>query len=177
MDHTCFIGHWSKGTDGNGSKVRTILFDYRKAFDLIDHCILIDKLCMLDMPKSIIIWIIDFLSNRFQRIKLEQGCFSEWGSVPSGVSQGTKLGPWLFILMINELVVDDTNLWKYVDDTTVSEIDTKGEVGNAQRYADRVVQWSINNGVQLNTDKCKELRISFAKNQQEFVPISVNDKN
>ena len=36
------------------------------------------------------------------------------------------------------------------------------------------MQWSINNRVQLNTDKCKELRISCAKNQQEFVPISVN---
>ena len=53
----------------------------------------------------------------------------------------------------------------------------KGKVSNAQLYADRVVQWSINNRVQLNTDKCKELRISFAKNKQEFVPISVNGED
>ena len=86
-----------------GATVRTMLFDYRKAFDFIDHSILIDKLCKLDIPRSVVNWIIDFLSDRFQRIKLAEGCFSEWGPVPSGVPQGTKLGLWLFVLMINDL--------------------------------------------------------------------------
>jgi len=45
---------WSKGTDGNGATIRTILFDYRKAFDLIGHSILIKALCKLNVPKSII---------------------------------------------------------------------------------------------------------------------------
>ena len=58
---------WIEGTDGNGSTIRTILFDCRKAFDLIDHRILVRKLRSLDLPVSIINWIIDFLSNRFQR--------------------------------------------------------------------------------------------------------------
>ena len=35
--------------------------------------------------------------------------------------QGTKLGPWLFLIMINDLVVKNARLWKYVDDTTTSE--------------------------------------------------------
>jgi len=45
---------WAKETDVNGATVRTILFDYRKAFDLIDHKILPDKLCKLVLPTSII---------------------------------------------------------------------------------------------------------------------------
>ena len=65
---------WSKGTDGNSATIRTVLFDCLKAFDVIDHySILIRKLCMLDVPNSIVNWIIDFLSNRSQRIKLGEG--------------------------------------------------------------------------------------------------------
>ena len=101
------LHNWSKKTDGNGTSVRAILFDFKKAFDLIDHRILVEKLCRLNLPTIIINWIIDFLSNRSQRIKLSEGCYSEWGSLPSRVLQGTKLGRWLFLVLINDLYVDD----------------------------------------------------------------------
>ena len=45
--------HWSQATDGTGAAVRVVLFDYRKAFDLIDHTILVAKINGLDMPRSI----------------------------------------------------------------------------------------------------------------------------
>ena len=58
--------------------------------------------------------------------------------------QGTKLGPWLFLIMTNDLVLKNARLWKYVDDTKISETVAKGEliISNAQRTKDRVVQWS-----------------------------------
>ena len=61
------LNHLYLGTDGNGLTVRTILFEYRKAFDFIDHEIPINKVCRLNIPWSIINWITDFLSNRIQR--------------------------------------------------------------------------------------------------------------
>ena len=75
----------TQGTDGNGAPIRTLLYDYKKAFDLIDHSILVRKLCALSIPPSIINWIIDFLLCRSQRIKLTEGYVSEWSTVPSGV--------------------------------------------------------------------------------------------
>ena len=52
-----------------------------------------------------------------------------------------------------------------MDDTTVSEVVVKGREIHVQAIADSVIEWSHENRVQLNADKCKELRISFAKEQ------------
>ena len=71
------IHTWNRQTDGNGSAVRVVLFDFKKAFDLIDHSILVEKLMTFDIPHSIIEWIVDFLVDREQRVKLCQDCYSE----------------------------------------------------------------------------------------------------
>ena len=170
------LHHWFINTDGNGATIRTILFDYRKAFDFIDHTILVKKLGNLNIPRSIINWIIDFLSHRTQRVKLADSCFSEWGHVPSGVPQGTKLGPWLFILMIQDLNINSPYLWKFVDDTTASEILPKGNVSTAQNIADHIKQWSEENRLKLHPDKCKELRISFSKDPVVLDQVILNGK-
>ena len=66
------LHHWCVNTDGNGTTIRTILFDYRKAFDFIDHAILVNKVGNLDIPRSIVKWIIDFLSH-WQKAAIASG--------------------------------------------------------------------------------------------------------
>ena len=76
--------------------------------------------------------------------------------------------------MINNLVINGACVWKYVDDTTASEVVGKDEVSSAQIIAHKVAEWSLANRVQLNNEKCKELRISFARNKATFEPIRVH---
>ena len=126
--------------------------------------------------RALLTGYVDFLSNRSQRVKLGIDCFSEWSKVPARVPQGTKLGPWLFLLMINDLSVslDIFNLWKYVDDTTVSETVPKGKISHAQSAVDQVQSWSEENLFQLNCAKTKELLISFSPQYPQFPKTNVD---
>ena len=163
------VHNWSQATDARGAAVRVVLFDYRKAFDLIDHNLLARKIEALNMPRWVRVWVLDFLSDR-KRVKLSSDCRSEWGLIPARVPQGTKLGPWLFLLMINDLEVDALT-WKYVDDTTIAQTIPRGLTSDVQSAVSAVEAWWIENRMELNAAKCKEMRIDFKRNTHNFPPI------
>ncbi len=173
---------WLTATDGSGSAVRVILLDYRKAFDLVDNNPLVAKLHEYGIKPTVLNWIVDFLRNRFQRVKLDSDCYSDFLHVPAGVPQGTKLGPWLFLAMINDLRLSDDSLkdnimWKYADDTTISEVIPRFGSSALQSVVDKSVNWSDQNKLHLHPAKCKELRIQFGKRECMVEPIIMNGQH
>ena len=76
-----------------------VLFDYRKAFDMIDHTLLLQKVEVYRLSTETLQWFTSYLRNRCQLMKLGDKQ-SNVADVPHGISQGSILGPLLFIVFI-----------------------------------------------------------------------------
>jgi hypothetical protein len=82
----------------------SVCFDLSKAFDTIDHTIMIDKLAKYGIRGVVRDWFIDYLSNRKQYVMLGNKDKSDMQDITCGVPQGSILGPLLFIIYINDIV-------------------------------------------------------------------------
>ena len=89
------IDHWMECID-KGDIFGTLFVDFRKAFDLVDHSVLLSKHHLYKFSRS--------LSNRHQAVAFNNG-LSDFEHVRSGVPQGSILGPTLFLIFTNDLPV------------------------------------------------------------------------
>ena len=83
-------------------EVGAVFFDLRKAFDSVPHARLMAKLQQIGLNDHILAWIGDYLTGREQRVTVN-GSTSQYSVVPSGIPQGSVLGPLLFLIYVDDL--------------------------------------------------------------------------
>ena len=155
------LHEWFTATDAQKTVVDIVLIDFAKAFDHLNHNIIIKKLVDMDVPPILTQWVATFLHNRQQRVKFGSTT-SSWIHMKGGVPQGTKLGCPLFLVMINDLKTKNPTT-KFVDDTTLHETKPVVGPGLLQKSLNMVTDWASDNNMSLNATKTKHLPVNFTK--------------
>ena len=171
------IERWKKALD-NGKIAAGLLMDLSKAFDTINHKLLIAKLRAygFDIPSLEILY--DYLSDRWQRTKINSS-FSTWSLILCGVPQGSVLGPKFFNIYLNDLfyLFINTSVCNLADDTTpyACDKDLPTLMENLEGDIESVMEWFQANFMLLNADKCHFL-LSGPKTVVEHISIQVGEQ-
>ena len=156
----------------NGEFTLTVLIDFRKAFDTVDHEILLDKLYHYGIRGIAFDWMKSYLSNRQQSVSYN-GANSSYKTINCGVPQGSILGPLLFILYINDLstVSDVLTSILFADDTTLIDSDHNLTTLITRFNSElvNIVNWLNANRLSLNIDKTNFM-IFRPKNKDDANP-------
>ena len=163
-----------------------VLVDFRKAFDLVDHNILLKKLECYKCSEACLKWFESYLTNRIQRVSLGNN-LSEPANVTCGVPQGSILGPLLFFLVfINDLPLflqSSSVVDLYADDTTFYDFQNNINQlkNNLESSLESLHKWCKQNGIVLNVDKTKVMLITSKQKrnclQNPLLALRYNDIN
>ena len=131
--------------------------DLSKAFDCIRHDLLIAKLHAYGFSRKELTLINNYLTNRQQKVKVN-GSFSSCKSVARGVPQGSVLGPLLYNIFINDLllVIQNSDICNYAGDTTIYTCNKNLDniVHRLENDCGIALEWFVDNFMKLNADKC-----------------------
>ncbi len=166
--------------------INGVLFlDLKKAFDTVDHEILLKKLHLYGIKGTTYAWFKSYIQNR-KSICLMNGKKSHATEITCGVPQGSNLGPILFLLYINDLpkCLETTKANLFADDTNLScagldanEIETK-----LKRDLENVHSWLRCNKLTLNDSKTEFMIIGSRHHVIKFedipkISLAIRDNN
>ena len=147
---------WKLSIDNKGF-AGGVLMDLSKAFDTINHQLLLAKLHVYGFRKQALAIMCSYLSNRKQRIKINN-VFSSWKDLILGVPQESFLGPLLFNIYLNDLIffLKDVGIYKLDNNTTtdISDQSLEYALKSLEKNSMLAIRWFENNYIEWNTDKC-----------------------
>ena len=174
--HSCetalvnMVDSWLNAMD-NGKMIGVVLVDFKKAFDLVDHQILRNKLEIYGIKDDALSWFNTYLTSRKQQVSINN-CKSDFKQISYGVPQGSILGPLLFLLFINDLPLHTNSAFTdlYADDTTLYDIQDSMEQieNNLQTALNSLEIWCKNNGMILNSAKTKVMFVTTNQKRQKL---------
>lgn len=161
----CFFEDVLESLDDSG-QVDVIYTDFQKAFDRVDHRILMNKLsCKFGFGVELLTLVESYLSNRRCYVEVER-CRSFEFRATSGVPQGSNLGPLLFLLFVNDIMYDvDISFLLYADDLKLyRRISDNADCNRLQEALDILLTWCENNRLFLNVSKCYVMSYTRRRN-------------
>ena len=166
VTNLCILSECISEAIGDNEQLDVVYTDCEKAFDKVDHGIILNKLRNIGFSQKAFNLIKSYLVDRNQTVKIGR-CFSDQYVSTSGVPQGSNLGPLLFILFINDLpsYVSNSGCLMYADDFKLYRvIKCKEDSIELQSDLNLVAQWFRSNNMTLNVGKCAVVKYTRKMN-------------
>lgn len=154
----------------NGGQVDVVYTDFEKAFDRVDHDILLHKLNNLGIHGDLLRWVSSYLSNRSQAVVVG-GFRSNYISIPSGVPQGSHLGPLFYNAYIYDIgqVIKHSKHLLYADDKKIFlRVRSVDDCKLLQNDLYSLLDYYTANRINISIEKCQTISFTRKKNPIEF---------
>ena len=165
----------SQDWDSNNTKTQCTFIDLKKAFDTVDHTLLLEKCDAYGFRGPVFDLLKSYLKNRQQHVATKTKR-SQNKNVNYGVPQGSILGPLLFIIYINYIELNEnseSNLILYADDTVIKTTAKNSDLtGKHQEALDKTASWLEKNKLTLNEDKTKTMILSKKRSDKSDVKMN-----